>query len=125
MSNEPILVNPPRCISLDDLIKQQNHELRIVPMPLERDLLIKRVKAGGHSGQFLGDAFLSAYRTDRPFLHSLGEITKLDAEGIRLFCQIILIRHVRNWSDDDLFDIECDIKIIMNDSRMEPENESN
>lgn len=106
--------NPPRRISLEDILKQQDQERGLELMPLERDLLIKRVKAGGHSGQFLADAFLSAYRTERPFQHSLGELTRLDAEGFRLFHQILHIRYIPGWwNDQALFDIEHQVKIMM------------
>ncbi|POZ51678.1 hypothetical protein [Methylovulum psychrotolerans] len=82
------------------------------PLPLEPELLLKRIAQGGHSGQFLADAFLSAYRTDTPFLHSLSELGKLDAEGFRLFHQILHIRHVSGWSDDGLYQIGQQIKAI-------------
>jgi hypothetical protein len=108
-------INPPRSISLDDLIKQQNQERGLEPLPLESELLIKRVSDGGHSGQFLADAFLSAYRTDNPFLHSLGELIKLDTEGFRLFHQILHIRHISGWSDDKLYQIEQQIKATLNE----------
>ncbi|MBT9098767.1 hypothetical protein KFZ76_13740 [Methylovulum psychrotolerans] len=83
------------------------------PLPLEPELLLKRIAQGGHSGQFLADAFLSAYRTDKPFLHSLGELGKLDAEGFRLFHQILHIRHVSGWSDDGLYQTEQAVKAAL------------
>lgn len=105
-------MNPPRRVSLADLIEQQNQERGLKPLPLEPELLLKRVADGGHSGQFLADAFLSAYRTDLPFPHSLGELIKLDTEGFRLFHEILHIRHISGWSDDTLYDIEQRIKAI-------------
>jgi len=48
------------------------------------------VKDGGHSGEFLAEAFISSYRKT-PFDHGLGEIIKLDTEAIRLFHQILHI----------------------------------
>jgi hypothetical protein len=86
----------------------------IEPMPLDADLLLARIKQGGHSGQYLADAFISAYRTGKPFNHSLGELIKLDAEAFQLFHQIIHIRHVNGWSDDALYEIEQRIKEIDN-----------
>ena len=68
--------------------------------------MLQRIKAGGHSGLFLADAFISAYRTNEPFNHSLGELIRLDNEGIRLFHQILHIRFIRGWSDDALYGIE-------------------
>lgn len=100
-------------ISLGDLIKQQNQERGLVPLSLETEILIKRVKNGGHSGQFLADAFLSAYRIDRLFQHSLGELIKLDAEGFRIFHQILHIRYIPKWNDNDLFQIERRIVEIL------------
>ncbi len=61
-------LNPPRRMSLDDLINQQNQERGLEPLALEPELLLKRVADGGHSGQFLANA--------------LSALTEL----IRLFC---------------------------------------
>jgi len=109
--------NPPRRISLDDLLNQIEQKRGVEPLPLEQDLLLKRVADGGHSGQFLADAFISAYRTGEPFSHSLGELIKLDAEGFRLFHQIIHIRHVSGWNDDTLYQIEQQIKAITKEGK--------
>jgi len=102
----------PRRISLDDLLNQMQQERGIEPLPLEQELLLKRVADGGHSGQFLADAFLSAYRKTVPFNHSLFELINLDAEGFRLFHQVIHIRYVPGWNDDSLYQIEKQIKAI-------------
>ncbi len=102
-------LNPARKMSLVEITEKTNLERGFTPMPLEVDLLIKRVKQGGHSGQFLADAFISAYRTNQPFQHSLGELLKLDAEGFRLFHQILHIKHISGWRDDDLYQIESQI----------------
>jgi hypothetical protein len=103
----------PRRMSLDDIIKQQNQERGLVPLPLEPELLLKRVKDGGYSGQFLADAFISAYRTDTPFPHSLGGLIKLDAEGFRLFHQVLHIRYIPGWNDDRLYRIEQQVNAIV------------
>ena len=100
-------------ISLDELIARQDRERGFEPMPLEREVLLQRVKDGGHSGQFLADAFISSYRTNTKFNHSLGEIMKLDYEAIRLFTEILHIRFIRGWSDTVLYDIEQEIIAIM------------
>jgi hypothetical protein len=105
-----------RRVSIDDLIKQQNQERGPEPLPLEPDLLLRRVTQGGHSGQFLADAFLSAYR-HTPFPHGLGELIKLDAEGFRLFHEILHIRHISGWSDDNLYQIEQQIKAILKEGK--------
>jgi hypothetical protein len=102
----------PRRISLDEIIKQQHQERGLAPLPLEIDLLLRRVAAGGHSGQFLADAFMSAYRTGQPFRHSLGQLVNLDAEGFRLFHGILHIRHVPGWNDQALFITEQHIKAV-------------
>lgn len=106
-------INPPKRKSLDDIIKQQHQERGLQPLPLESALLLKRVAQGGHSGHYLADAFLSAYRTDQPFDHSLGELIKLDPEGFRLFHEILHIRHIPGWSDDSLFQLEQRIKALL------------
>lgn len=109
---QTIKINTTRRIPISEIIKQQNQERGLEPLPLEPVLLLKRVSDGGHSGQFLADAFVSAYRTDKPFLHSLGELTKLDNEAFRLFHQILHIRHVSGWSDDGLYELEKQIKFL-------------
>jgi hypothetical protein len=80
-------------------------------MTLESDLLLKRIKDGGSNGQFLTDAFISAYNIT-PFTHSLGDLIKLDAEAFRLFHEILHIRHVKSWSNDSIHQIEHRIKEI-------------
>jgi len=115
-TNNSFKITPPRRIALADLIKQQNQERGLEPLPLEAELLLKRISDGGHSGQFLADAFISAYRPHVPFLRSLGELIKLDTEGFRLFHEILHIRHISGWSDNDLYDIEQQIKAILKTS---------
>jgi len=99
-------------ITLNEMLARQQRERGLEPIPLEPELLLKRIKDGGHSGQYLADAFISAYRTDQPFPHSLGELIKLDAEAFRLFHEILHIRHVPGWNDDDLYRIEQRINAI-------------
>jgi len=60
---------------LDAAIKRQAQEMGIGPLPLEPELLLKRITDGGFTGAFLAEAFLSAYRTDQPFRYSLGGLT--------------------------------------------------
>ncbi|MEI6270146.1 MAG: hypothetical protein WCP01_14800 [Methylococcaceae bacterium] len=115
-TGQPFEINTPRRAPLSDIIKQQNQEIGLKTLPLESDLLLKRIADGGHSGRFLADAFLSAYRTNKPFLHSLGELIKLDPEAFRLFHEVIHIRHVRGWNDDYLYLLEQLIKVIMEES---------
>lgn len=105
-------VNPPRRRSIADIMQEQAQQRGLEPLTLEPELLLKRITDGGHSGQYLADAFLSAYRTDQPFLHSLGELTRLDAEAFRLFHEILHIRHIRGWRDDDLYELEQQIIVI-------------
>lgn len=106
-------INPPRSLSIDDILKRQNQERGLEPMPLEPELLLKRIADGGHSGQFLADAFISAYRTTQPFPHSLGKLITLDTEAFRLFHEILHIRHIRGWHDEDLYQIEQQIQAIL------------
>jgi hypothetical protein len=107
-----IQLNQSRKISLNELVKQQKQERGIEPLIMEPELLLDRIAQGGHSGQFLADAFISAYRTNQPFQHSLGELVHLDTEAFRLFHQILHIRHVPGWSDQLLYDIECQVKTL-------------
>lgn len=96
----------PKATTFGGFFKRQAEELGLQPMPLEADLLISRVSQPGESGRFLADAFLSAYRKGVPFKHALFELVNLDAEGFRLFHQILHIRHVPGWDDDALYVIE-------------------
>ncbi|WP_305908487.1 hypothetical protein Q9L42_010460 [Methylomarinum sp. Ch1-1] len=95
---------------MSDILARQAKERGLEPMILEADLLLKRIADGGHSGQFLADAFISAYCTDQPFNHSLSELIRLDAEGFRLFHEILHIRHVSGWRDETYYEIEQKIK---------------
>lgn len=110
-------------MNLVQVLKTQRHSIseRVVqarqqrghkPKPLESALLLKRIAEGDHSGQFLADAFLSAYRGDT-FDHSLKELLKLDAEAIRLFHEILQIPHVNAWADNSLYVVEKQIKEIL------------
>ncbi|MEI6267629.1 MAG: hypothetical protein WCP01_02025 [Methylococcaceae bacterium] len=111
-TEQSIKINTARRIPLSDIIKQQNQERGLEPLVLEPELLLKRISNGGHSGKFLADAFISAYRTSKPFLHSLGELNKLDSEAFRLFHEILHIRHIAGWSDDHLYQIEKQILMV-------------
>ena len=106
-------INHPGAFPLPILSNNRNEERGLTPLPLESDLLLKRIAQGGHSGQFLADAFISAYRTDKPFPHSLGELTQLDPEGFRLFHEILHIRHISGWNDDALYQIEQQIEAML------------
>jgi hypothetical protein len=104
---KPLVSGNAEKISLDDLLPLKSQTVRF--LPLEIELLKKRIKDGGHSGEFLFHAFISSYRTHTPFQHSLGEIMKLDMEAIRLFHQILGIRFIKDWSDDVLYNLEKEI----------------
>lgn len=100
-------------MSQNKTLPAQTEQTNPALLNLDVELLLKRIAIGGHSGQFLADAFISAYRTKKLFNHSLAELTKLDAEAFRLFHQIINIRHVPGWDDDKLYQIERRIIAIV------------
>ena len=104
--------NPLQCRPLSEIIAEQGQQMGLEPLPLESELLLKRITEGGHSGQYLADAFISAYR-DLPFTHSLYELIKLNAEGFRLFHEILHMRHIKGWNDEVLYEIEQKIKEII------------
>jgi len=83
---------------------------------IEVDLLVQRIKDGGFSGEYLKDAYISTYR-NVPFLHSLGDLIKLDVEGVRLFYQILNMRKIKGWSDENYYQVEQTILNILRDSR--------
>lgn len=95
-----------------EVLTKQQQDRGLEPLKLEPQLLLKRIKDGDYSGQFLADAFLSMYRI-KPFPHSLGGLNKLDAEAFRLFHEILHARFINGWNDNDLFQIEQEIKIIL------------
>jgi len=101
--NSPLSSGNVRILTLTDLGKLQAKQAKkrgLAIMTLEKDALLQRVKDGGWSGKFLAQAFLSAYHII-PFNRSLGKLIRLDAEGFRLFHQILHIRYVKGWCDDD------------------------
>ena len=63
---QPFKITRPTRVSIDDLIKQRNQEMGLEPLPLESDLLLQRIAQGGHSGQFLADAFISPTELTSP-----------------------------------------------------------
>jgi len=94
-------------MTLAESLEKQGQPVQL--LPLESGLLLKRIKQGGHSGDFLKAAFISSYRPYEIFEHSLGEIMKLDAEAVRLFHEILHIRFTPNWDDAALYDLEQEI----------------
>jgi hypothetical protein len=105
-----------KAISLNELMDRQEQEQGI--KPLDTELLLERVAQGGYSGQFLADAFISAYR-GLSFPHSLCGLARLDAEGFLLFHEILHMRHVPGWSDDGLYQTEQRIKVIIQAAKAE------
>jgi len=99
-------------VSLDEILQREAKERGITPMRLERDLLLKRVRAGGQSGAFLGKAFLSVCDMSN-FKESLGRLVYLDAEGFRLFHQILHIRYIPHWSETENQKIADEIETLL------------
>jgi len=99
-------------ITLDELMQQQESEQGITPMKLETELLLKRVKAGGSAGNFLGHAFMSVCDMSN-FNLSLGQLIHLDPEGFRLFHQILHMRHNANWSETENQKIANEIEMSL------------
>lgn len=94
-------------------MEKQAIERGFTPLPLEFDLLLKRVKDGGYSGYFLGRAFLSSYGQDTEFKETLSGFMKLDAEGQRLFHEIMHIRLIKGWRDAEYYDLAEKITEIL------------
>ena len=86
----------------------------LIPQKFNDELLIKRVKQGGDSGEYLAQAFISAYCMTE-FKGSLGRIIYLDIEGLALFIDILHIRKIKGWSDSEYHAICCEIKDIIGD----------
>ncbi|MEC4746936.1 hypothetical protein [Methylomicrobium sp. Wu6] len=77
-------------------------------LQIDEALLLQRIEQGGQTGAFLAGAFISTYRM-KPLKQSLGIIANLDGDGILLLHQIIHMRHVPNWSDGQLYELEKQI----------------
>jgi len=73
---------------------------------LDVDLLMLRIMNGGQAAQFLADAFISSYRLNTLFEHSLAEFLTLDEEAKRLFQEILHIRFFSDLNDAELYEIE-------------------
>ena len=99
-------------VSMAEVLQRDAKERGINPMKLERDLLLKRVRQGGQSGNFLGKAFLSVCDMSN-FQESLGQLVHLDAEGFRLFHQILHIRHIAHWSETENQKIADEIDTLL------------
>lgn len=102
-----------RYIPIQEILAQQEQERGLKPLVLEKAALLRRVRAGDWSGRYLGQAFLSAYQIGQSFEQGLGDLINLDAEGFRLFHEILHIRHVRGWRDDVYFDLAKEIKALL------------
>ncbi|MEI6065857.1 MAG: hypothetical protein WCP96_00835 [Methylococcaceae bacterium] len=98
--------------SLEQLIKDKEHQRGLIPLELEADLLLLRIKQGGFSGQYLADAFLSMYRREIPFSHSLGDLLKLDDVAFRLFHETLHVRFCKGWNNNFLYELEQRIKTL-------------
>ncbi len=109
----PVTFSAPTTPSLADALAQNQTERGIEPLPLETERLLQRIQQGGSSGRFLADAFISAYRPGMAFNHALAELNQLDAEGFRLFHQILHIRTCPGWTDDHLYRIEQQIQTLI------------
>lgn len=115
----------PKTMTLAGYSKRQSELMGLTPMALDRVLLIQRIAQGGDTGLFLADAFLSAYRKNYPFKHALSELVNLDAEGFRLFHQILHIRHVQGLNDEALYRIEQQIICILREQPTQTLNMEN
>lgn len=106
-------LSPAAVADIERRMEKQAQEKGFTPLPLEFDLLLKRVKDGGYSGYFLGRAFLSAYGLDTEFKETLSGFMKLDAEGQRLFHEIMHIRLIAGWSDAKYYELAENITSIL------------
>jgi len=102
-----------RVLLAHELAYRADEERGITPLALDKTLLLKRVYQEGHSADFLGAAFISSYYKTN-FQHSLGDLTLLDAEGVRLFHQILHIGFVKGQSDEYLYQIAQEIELVQN-----------
>ncbi|WP_432745818.1 hypothetical protein ABXJ76_07950 [Methylobacter sp. G7] len=100
-------------LRLEQMIARQTQERGLTPLRLEPETLLRRVRALDWSGEFLGEALISAYWKDENFNHSLYLLNNLDAEGFRLFHQILHIRQISGWNDDALWDLAIKIKELL------------
>lgn len=110
---QPITLKDRQAARLEQQLAKVAQERGLTPMPLETDILLRRVSCLDWSGEFLGDAFISVYWRNRNFNHSLFQLINLDAEGFRLFHQILHVRFIKGWSDDQLHALMLQINEIL------------
>lgn len=106
-------LSPAAVADIEHRVEKDAIERAFTPIPLEFDLLLKRVKEGGYSGHFLGRAFLSSYGLDIEFNETLSGFCKLDPEGQRLFHEIMHIRLIKGWRDAEYYDLAIKISNIL------------
>ncbi|MEW6343036.1 MAG: hypothetical protein AB1704_20435 [Pseudomonadota bacterium] len=74
--------------------------------------LIAVVEGGGDAATFLGEAFVSFYRGGKNKI-DLRSVDNLDQENFRLFSEMLTLRRRAGWSDDELFQTERIIKLLL------------
>jgi len=111
-SIQPINTTKPKPISYEQALGAKCAIKHAIPEKFDSELLLKRIKAGGKSGRYLAQAYISAYWMAQ-FKGSLGDVIFLDAEGLALFIDIINIRKIKGWEDHSYCELACEIQDII------------
>lgn len=74
--------------------------------------ILEAVENGGSAATFLGEAFVSFYRGGKNKIDLRG-VDKLDEENFQLFAEMLTLRRRQGWSDDELFQVEQQVKRIL------------
>lgn len=77
----------------------------------------QRLVEGGGSATWLAQAVISYYRANTPGPNLMEFTTRLDPEAQSLFIQLLQIRSMPGWSDDDLAGLAKDCERFINDKK--------
>jgi len=100
-------------ISIQAVIAKQEKIRGFTVNDLDRKAFIDRIHWKDWSAYFIGEAFCSMYRTGISADLDLTMVCSLDAQGKNFLFKTIFARDAHRWSDTFLYDLEQEIKEIL------------
>ena len=100
-------------ISMEEMVIQQNKIRGFDVTAFDKAALLERIKWKDWSAYFLGNTFVSMYRSGISAKLDLTGVCNLDAEGKNFLFKIIFARDVKGWSDQFLYEVEQEIMEIL------------
>ena len=107
-------MNDKAFLILEEIIERQNKERGFTVTQVDKEILLERIKWKDWSAYFLGTAFCSMYRNGISADIDFTNVCNLDAKGKNLLFKVIFARDVEGWSDQYLYELEQEIKEILN-----------